>query len=68
MMEEKKIVIDISEDGSIHAETFGMMGVECVAEIDKLMKELARGGTHKHKPDYYKEGIQNDTTVKVKHG
>ena len=67
-MEEKKIVIDISEDGSIHAETFGMIGVECVSELDKLMKDLARSGTHKHKPEYYKEGIQADTTVRVKNG
>ena len=68
MMEEKKIVIDISEDGSIHAETFGMFGVECVSELDKLMKDLARCGTHKHKPEYYKEGIQADTTVRAKNG
>ena len=38
-MEEKKIVVDISEEGTIHAETFGMQGVECVVELDRLMKD-----------------------------
>ena len=35
-MDEKKIVIQIGEDGSLNAETFGMYGTECIDEIDKL--------------------------------
>ena len=44
MMAEKKIVIDINEEGALHAETFGMQGTECIAELDKLMKDIARHG------------------------
>ena len=66
-MEEKKIVINIGEDGSLHAETFGMHGVECVAELDKLMKDIARQGKARKKPEYYDEGISADTTVRVGH-
>ena len=67
-MTEKRIVVDISENGELHAETFGFQGVSCMAELDKLLKGLATLTSEKKKPDYYKEGIQNDTTVKVKNG
>ena len=65
-MEEKKIVIDISEDGQIHAETFGMVGTECVLELDRIMKDLARSTTRKKKPEYFKEKTVADTTIKVR--
>ena len=65
-MAEKKIVIDISEDGHIHAETFGMVGTECVLELDRLMKDLARSTTRKKKPEYFKEKTTADTTIKVR--
>ena len=64
-MEEKKIVVDINEEGSIHAETFGIQGVECLAELDRLLKDLARHGKVTKKPEYFKEGLNTDTTVKV---
>lgn len=66
-MAEKKIVIDINEEGAIHAETFGMQGVECVIELDKLMKDIARHAKSTKKPEYFKEGISAYNTVKVSH-
>ena len=65
-MAEKKIVIDIREDGQIHAETFGMVGTECVLELDRIMKDLARSTTRKKKPEYFKEKTVADTTIKVR--
>ena len=67
-MSEQKIVIDISENGEIKAETFGITGVGCIAELDKLMKDLALSGIVSKKPEYFQEGIKSDTTIKVKNG
>ena len=64
-MSEKKIVIDISEDGSIHAETFGMHGVDCVVELDKLMKEIVLRREVTKKPEFFDEGIVTQRTVQV---
>ena len=64
-MAEKKIVIDINEEGALHAETFGMRGTECIAELDKLMKDIARNGRSTKKPEYFKEGVATDNTIKV---
>ena len=65
-MSEQKIVIDISENGEIKAETFGITGVGCIAELDKLMKDLALSGTVSKKPEYFQEGIKSDSTIKAK--
>lgn len=61
----KKIVIDIFEDGQIHAETEGMMGTECTTELDRLMKDLARSVSRTKKPEYFKERTTVTSTVKV---
>ena len=58
-MEEKKIVIQIGEDGSLNAETFGMYGTECIDEIDKLMKDIARARTHRKKREFYEQKRTN---------
>ena len=65
-MQEKIIVVNISEDGKIHAETFGMVGTECALELDKLMKDLAMTSSRTKKPEYFKEKTSVDNTVKVK--
>ena len=65
---EEKITVEISEDGEIHAETFGMQGTECTQELDRLMKGLATVRERHRKDDYYKEkvkgsahsGVRND--------
>ena len=53
-MREKKIVIDIDNQGSIDAETFGMHGTECLDELDKILRDLALETSTVKKDDYYK--------------
>ena len=52
-MIEKRIAIDIDKDGKLHAETFGMVGTECIDELDKLLKGLALATEYKKKEEYY---------------
>ena len=66
MMDEKRIVIDINEEGVIHAETFGMQGIECVVELDKLMKDIARQGKSTKKPEFFDEARVTDTIITAK--
>ncbi len=66
-MEEKKIVIKIDEDGNLNAETFGMHGTECIDEIDKIMKDIARAGTHQKKPEFYEQKTTSVSNVSNKH-
>jgi len=65
-MAEKKIVIDIDDKGKIKAETFGMEGLDCLNELDKLLKDLALETETTKKPEFFKEGTTVDNTVKVK--
>ena len=67
MMDEKKIVIKIGEDGSLSAETFGMFGTECIDEIDKLMKDIALGGRYDKKKEFYEQKATITQMVKNKH-
>lgn len=67
-MAEKKIVIDIDDNGGISAETFGLVGTECVDELDKLMKDLAMSGTITKKPEFYEQKTQTNSTVTNKNG
>lgn len=67
-MEEKKIVIQIGDDGSLQAETFGMYGTECIDEIDKLMKDIALSGSHHKKKEFYEQKAVTSQTVKNKNG
>ena len=54
-MAEKKIVVDIKENGEIKAETFGFQGVGCMAELDKLLKGLAMETVTEKKPEFFDE-------------
>ena len=65
-MSEKRIVIDINEDGAIHAETFGMQGTECVVELDKLMKDIARQGKGRKKTEFFDEARVTNNTITAK--
>jgi len=65
-MEDKKIVVNIDSDGNIKAETFGMEGVGCVEELTKLMRDVATNTSSEHKPEFYKNKINNDKKIKVK--
>ena len=64
-MSEKKIIINVYEDGQIHAETQGMVGTECVTELDKLMKDLARTVTRTKKAEFFKEKVSAHDKVKI---
>lgn len=66
-MGEKKIVIQIGEDGNLNAETFGMYGTDCIDEIDKLMKDIARAGTHHKKQEFYEQKTTDSRVIKNKH-
>jgi len=65
-MKEKKIVIDISQNGEIKAEAFGMVGPSCVEEINKLLKDLALETSSYKKPEYYQQGVEASRAVTVK--
>ena len=65
-MPEKKIVVNISENGEIDAETFNMEGIECLEELDKLLKDLALETTTTKKEDFFRNSTKIDNTIKVK--
>ncbi len=67
-MAEKKIVIDIDDKGGILAETFGLIGTECVDELDKLMKDLALSGTTTKKQEFYEQRTRTNNIVTNKNG
>jgi len=62
MNKEKKIIINIDKNGNVEAETFG---TACMAEIDKLMKDLALVSESTKKPEYFKTKVDIKTTVKI---
>ena len=66
-MAEKRIVIDIKDNGEINAETFEMIGTECIDELDKLLKDLALETETKKKEEYFKTGIKTDNKISIKH-
>lgn len=67
-MAEKKIVINIDEQGGIEAETFGMTGASCIDELDKLMKDIALQGTTTKKDEFFEQGTHSSTAIINKNG
>lgn len=65
-MAEKKIVVDIKENGEIKAETFGFQGVGCMAELDKLLKGLAMETETEKKREFFDESRVTDNTIIAK--
>ena len=65
-MPEKKIVVNISETGEIDAETFNMVGTECVEELDRLLKDLALESTTIKKEDFFRNATKTDSTITIK--
>ena len=65
-MAEKKIVVDIKENGEIKAETFGFQGVGCMAELDKLLKGLAMETKTEKKREFFDESRVTDNTIIAK--
>lgn len=64
-MDEKKIIIQIHEDGHIFAETDGMIGTECVDELDKLMKDIVLSTNRTKKAEFFKEKTSLSNDIKV---
>lgn len=65
-MKENKIIVKINENGEIEAETFGMEGVDCVDELNRLMRDVATVTCNIKKPEYYKNKITGTNEVKNK--
>ena len=65
-MAEKKIVVDIKENGEISAETFGFQGTSCMAELDKLLKGLAMETVTEKKPEFFDEVLVTDHIITAK--
>ena len=64
-MKENKIVVEIDENGKINAETFGMEGVGCIDELNKLMRDLATLTDIEKKPDFYKCKVLKTNTKRI---
>ena len=62
-MADKKIVIQLDDKGGIKAETFGMVGTECLDELDKLMKGIALSGTTEKKKEFFEQEITTSNKV-----
>lgn len=67
-MEEKKIIVEIDNKGNLKAETFGMQGTECLDELDKLLKDIARNGTTIKKREFYEQKTILNNKVSNKNG
>ena len=63
---EEKIVININSLGELNAETFGINGSKCLTELDKLMKDVARGVHIDKKLEFFDEKTSVDNSIKVK--
>lgn len=64
-MKDKQIIIDIDKEGNIYAETFNIEGIECIDELNKLMKEIAVLSSDEKKPEYFKKKIKNSEKVVI---
>lgn len=62
-MAEKKIVINVSQDGNIDAETFGEFGTSCIDELDKLLKDIALQGEYAKKDEFYSQGTSTSSRI-----
>lgn len=66
-MKETKIIVNIDSDGKISAETKGITGETCVAELENLLKDICNIETIEKTDDYYKKAVQQEikyTSVK----
>jgi hypothetical protein len=59
-VKEVKIIIELTEDGEMIAETKGIKGEACLTELEALMEELAEIESVDKSGEYYqKETAQN---------
>ena len=57
-MKDKYIIVDIDSKGNVHAETFQMEGIDCIEEIQRLMKDIATISSEEKKPEYFKNKVK----------
>lgn len=65
-MDKKQIIVDINNDGTVNAETFGFKGVGCVDELNKLMKNIASQVEATNKKEYYENEVNSINKVTIK--
>ena len=61
----KKIIVNISNEGQIKAETDEYKGDSCVSAIKELFSEFVEIEEFDYKTDYYEEEVLEDTEVKI---
>ena len=65
-MTDKQLVVQVRRDGSVHAETIGMHGAECLDYIS-VLEDLLEADTLQSAftDDYHRTGLEQsaDTTV-----
>ena len=62
-MTDKQLVVTIRRDGSVHAETLGMQGPECIDYIEALENLLEAQTTESSfTEDYHRVGARAETT------
>ena len=54
-MREKKIYIEIKDNGEIFSETSGIEGQLCIEELEKLFEDIGEFEILQRTPDYYKK-------------
>ncbi|RWZ49729.1 DUF2997 domain-containing protein [Labedella phragmitis] len=63
-MAEKRLVVQVRADGTVHAETFGMQGPECLDYIAVLENMLEAETTESaFTEDYYRSSVGQDDSV-----
>lgn len=64
MAEQKRLVVQVRADGSVHAETFGMYGQECLDHITALEDLLeATTTSSSYTEDYFRVAHQAGAEV-----
>lgn len=54
-MKEYKIEVVIDEDGNLKAETFGVLGPDCVGELDGVLAKVEGEREERNTDDYNKK-------------
>lgn len=60
-VKEVKIIIELTEDGEIIAETKGIKGKACLTELEALMEELAEIESIDKTGEYYQKDTAKNT-------
>ena len=64
MADKVEIVVTISPDGSVHLETHGLKGQDCMAETAALEKALGKVVRREKTSEFYQQAAGTKTAVK----